>query len=880
MIPSPHRETLKERACLDRSQSVVTQRASKGVRLLVKRYPAAPVVTIWAWIGVGSVNELPEEAGLSHVLEHMAFKGTRRRGRGEISRFIEAHGGVINAFTGYYATAYYISLPREHLELGVDLLADVLCNSVFDPEELERELAVIGEEIRMRDDRPDSRIWELVTSSVFQKHLLGRPIAGYHQTVQAFTRAQVVNHYRRHYTPANTRLTVVGDVDPVEVAGLVDKHFAAYDRPDVVPRTSPPEPRQRGHRLKIEEMNLARARLALAWPTVAQLHSDAPALDVLANILGDGRSSRLYRRLKEELKLVDDIESISYTGNDVGLFVVEAELDAGNIPEVVAVINGEVELLRNHPVGPYEVGRVLNSVELEYLEAHETTEGQAQEICYYDQLGDWKLADSYLNNLYTVDATRLREVAICYLAADTLNVALITPPGQAEALADLEPGCTEGRPPSRRRPLPERPPQIVIPEPSAGEELELENGLRVVLYNNANVAQTALAALTRGGVYEEPEEARGITNLSLELLQHGTCRRAAEAFHSQLEFYGTGLDSFLRRDFYGLRLNCASRHLDPCLKLFCEALTEPAFPADHLPQVREDTLNRIASRSEDAVGYCLGRANIVLHGGRGYGRFLVGEAETVAGLERSSVAAWYRRRLCGRRQVVGVAGGFEREALLELLGDLTVDICSGDDPPPPPEPVYHAERFEESLPKQQTHIALAHPAPDQHSSSRFAAVVLAQALSGSGSRLFLNLRDVRHLAYLVFFSYSPLNAGGAFFSYLATSPGRGDEALEALREELTRAADGGISAAEVEDAKRHLVGLFKLGRQRNATVLAAYAEAAASGKSILDVEAFPERIAAVDADEVNALAADYLGRREPAVYLLRGTLPRRDSMPR
>ncbi len=868
-------ETLQERTSLDRTQSVHTQRTAGGLKVLCKHYPAAPVVTIWVWIGVGSVNEPAETAGISHVLEHMAFKGTRRRGPGEISREVESRGGVINAFTGYYATAFYVSLPREELSLGVDILADVLCNSVFDEVELRRELQVIREEIRLRDDRPASRLWELITGTVFRRHLLGRPIAGSHAGVDGLSRQQVFEHFQRYYTPANTRVAVVGDVDPAVAYRVVAEGFADYARQGRKPPRPPREPNQREFRLRVEEMPVARARLALAWPTVSQLHADAPALDILADILGNGRSSRLYSRLKERRGLVDDVQATSYTGDDAGLFVVEAELDPDGVDEVTALVNGEVELLRNLPVGPYELGRVRNAVELEYLENHETAEGQAQEICYYDQLGGWRLADAYLDNLYRVDAKRLREVAICYLSPSSLNAALLVPEGRGADFAGLTPAAARLKMPPRKRPLPEKPPQIVIPAKVAVEEVELDNGVRLIIRRNANIAQTSMLALVVGGFPEEEPAEYGITNLALDLALRGTRRRGAEAFHSQLEFYGTAIDDVLRRDCFGLRLDCASRHLEPCLELFGEALCRPAFPEARLENTRGDVLAEIATRPEEAVGYALGKANIALYGGRGYGHFLAGETDTVTALDRDRLEAWYRRRLSGKRLVFSIGGGLDGERTRRLVGGLLEELPAGSAPPPPPECRYQAVTLEERLPKQQTHIALAHPAPGLADEDRFAAAVLAQVLSGTGNRLFVRLRDELHLAYLVFFNYRPQRGGGAFFSYLGTQPGRGDEALAALEEELAAAAAAGLSVGEIEEAKTHLGGLYKLSRQRNAGVVATYGQAAACDRSPSEVDAFPERIRAVEAAAVNAVLRRYLAERRPSRFLLRGTLPER-----
>jgi zinc protease len=855
----------------------LVRETDSGLKVIVRRDPAVPVVTVWVWVGVGSVNEPDGTGGISHVIEHMAFKGTPTRGVGEISRAIESHGGLINAFTGYYATAYLVSLPREHAGLGVEVLADALSNPLFDPGELARELEVVREEIRMRDDQPRTRLWESAAGQVYTVHRMGRSVGGYLDVVGAFTRDQVLDHHHRHYTPRNSRVVVVGDVEPDRIFAEVERRFSAYDRPYREPDPTPPEPEQREPRVRIEEMPVNRAHLALAWPTPGQLHPDTPSLDILAGVAGEGLSSRLYRRVKDELNLVDDVSASLVTGDDVGILYVECELDPADVRRALSAVLGEAALLRERPAGPYELNRVRNAVELAYLRERETVEGQAHELAHYDHLGDWRRAEEYLRGLHAVSAESLLGAAGRYLAPEKLSAALVVPRGRAAELEDLELAADASPPPPVRRPLTEAPPRPVSPSPVSVEETTLENGVRLVLRRNTSRPLVSVTALIAGGLFEEPTELEGVTNFALEMALRGTREHDAGEFHARLEYYGAEMDTEVQRDFYGFKLDCAARHLDPCLELLAETLTRPAFPEVELEPKRGDILAEIATRSDDATGYTLGRANAALYAGRGYGRFLDGREETVRALDAAALAGWYGDRLRADRLVIGVSGAFEREPLVGRLEGLFGGLRRGDGAPDPPPLLYGTDPVEERLPKQQTHVALAFPAPALGDRRRYAAQVLAQGLSGAGRRLFVELRDRRHLAYVVFFLYRPLRGAGGFYGYIATQPGRGEEALDGLRGELERVAREGLDPAETAEAREHVLGLYQLGRQRNAASAAVYAGAVVQGLTARDVDLYPERIARVTPEEVNALAAEFLDPSRGVRCVVRGTLPDRKT---
>ena len=196
-----------------------------GLTAIVEENRRAPVVAVQVWVKVGSIYESEKLAGITHLIEHMIFKGTKTRGPGEIAGTIEAYGGYINAFTSYDYTCYYIVGPRELLEVALDILSDALFNSVFDPQELEREKEVVLEEMRMREDRPMIVLTEEVLKTAYQRHPYRRPIIGYEDTIKKISRKDILDYIKKFYVPKNMAVVVVGDIEAEKTFALIERYF-------------------------------------------------------------------------------------------------------------------------------------------------------------------------------------------------------------------------------------------------------------------------------------------------------------------------------------------------------------------------------------------------------------------------------------------------------------------------------------------------------------------------------------------------------------------------------------------------------------------------------------------------------------------------------
>src|SRR5947207_10007633 len=298
-----------------------------GLTIIVQEDHSAPVASVQAWCATGSIDEDEHlGAGLSHILEHMLFKGTKTRSTNVIAQKIQDVGGYINAYTSFDHTVFWIDVPKDGVTTALDVLADAL-NSTLPREEYLKEQEVIRREFAMGLDDPDRMAGLLLFATAYQRHPYRFPVIGDIEIYNQLTQEQVMQYYKTRYVPNNLTFVVVGDVVAEKVRQQLTDLFKAYPEKSLQPVFVPAEPPQLGRREAHEEFPTELTHLSLAWHIPEVTNPDVPALDLLSTILGDGRSSRLYRRVREEAGLAFRIAAFSYTPGDPGLFGIDATLD-------------------------------------------------------------------------------------------------------------------------------------------------------------------------------------------------------------------------------------------------------------------------------------------------------------------------------------------------------------------------------------------------------------------------------------------------------------------------------------------------------------------------------------------------------------------------
>ncbi len=350
-------------------------RLPSGLIVVTERMERVETVSLGAYVAAGTRHETAAENGVSHFLEHMAFKGTERRSAAGIAEEIEAVGGQINAYTAREQTAYYVKVLKEDLALGADIIGDILTHSTFAPEELERERGVILQEIGQANDTPDDIIFDHFQETAYPAQAMGRPVLGREDIIRALPREALMGYMRRHYTAANTVLAAAGNLDHEQVVELAARHFA--DLPaSATPGADPGL--YAGGEFR-EERDLDQVHIVLGFPSVAYGDPEYFPTMLLSTLLGGGMSSRLFQEVREKRGLVYSIYSFTAPALDGGLFGIYAGTGEDGAKELVPVTLDELRRVQ-HDVTEVELSRARAQVKAGLLMSLESTGSRCEQL--------------------------------------------------------------------------------------------------------------------------------------------------------------------------------------------------------------------------------------------------------------------------------------------------------------------------------------------------------------------------------------------------------------------------------------------------------------------------------------------------------------------
>jgi zinc protease len=398
-----------------------------GLKVLIQEVRSAPVVSFMVWYKVGSRNESAGATGISHLLEHMMFKGTPKYGKGEIARLLQRNGASFNAGTSIDYTNYYEVLASDRLELAMEIEADRMANALIPEEEHRLEMTVVRSELERNEDNPHRALYTEILAHAFKAHPYHWPTIGWRSDVEAIRTEQIRAYYKRHYMPNNATAVIVGDVDVERARALVERHFGSIapgSLPDPVVTVEPPQQGER--RFKIRKPGDTRY-LMVAYPIPELVHPDNYALDVMGMILGHGKVSRLYQSLVEG-KLATETEAQNETARDPSLFIAQATAAPGvTLDALETALFLEVGRLKGEPPTPVELARARKQLQASFIYSKDSIRSLAQQLGYYETVGSYRYLESYLDKIAGVTREDVSRVARAYLSEDARTVGQYEP---------------------------------------------------------------------------------------------------------------------------------------------------------------------------------------------------------------------------------------------------------------------------------------------------------------------------------------------------------------------------------------------------------------------------------------------------------------------
>jgi zinc protease len=777
-----------------------------GLTLIVEEDHSAPVASVQAWCATGSINEGKwMGAGLSHILEHMLFKGTQDRKAGDIARHVQDRGGYINAYTSFDRTVFWIDIPSEGVSEAVTILADAMMNSTLPEDEYVREQEVIRREFAMGFDDPGRQSSQLMLSTVFSESPFRHPIIGYLDVYNKLKRDDVMEYYKARYVPNNLTFVVAGDVDTQKIREQVEEAFKNYSRQPLEPLYVAGEPEQIGQREAHEEFPTELTRLSLAWRVPGLTNPDTPALELLGDVLGSGRSSLLNQELREKLQIVHSIESGVFSLQTDGVFVIQALCDPGQRLAVEKEALALVERIKETGGTQAELEKARRAMLAGQLAGLSTARGQASDLG-----SNWLLtrninfSKDYLDAIARVTTADLKRVARDYLRADSLNVTSLNPIGTLTAKGGVE---REG-------------------VRSEVKKFVLSNGLRLLVREDPRLPLVSMYAAFRGGLLAEKPESNGITRLLSRALLKGTKNRTAAQIAEQIESVGGRLGSDNGNNSFSVSVEVMKPDLALGLEVLADILQNPVFPEKEVELEKAAQIATIKAEDEQITSVAKNVLREKLFDKHPYALRASGRAESVEKLSSADLRAFKDEYIVAQNGVLAVFGDVKAEEVLKLVernfGTMPAGKLALSDPPRPVAPATPLSVVEERN-KQQAVVMIGYPGSDVLSPDRTLLDLLNEASNDLGSRFFNRIREQMGLAYFVGAGNFAGLAPGSFVFYLGTDPKKVDAVAAELQNEINGLSKDGLTEEELARAKRKLLGAEAIRNQSNSTFAASVA---------------------------------------------------------
>jgi zinc protease len=839
----------------------VMRTLENGLTVIVSENHSAPIVALRVYVKTGSVYEGRWlGSGLSHYLEHLLNDGTTTRTKDEINRIVEEIGNASNAYTSDDTTAYFITTASAYFDTALDVLADCVQNATFPAEEVETQRGVILREIAMCDDDPDRALYDLFMRTLFEVHPARHRIIGYTELFSKLTREDILQYYRERYVPENTVVVVVGDLDAEEMIEKVSRAFAMWPRTPLPGIYLEPEPKQMARREAVRVMpTLSSARVMIGYHTVSIRHPDLYPLDLLSYILTNGRTSRLHRLLVEEMGIAERVGSWSVTPPyDAGYFAVNLTLDPRRVRRAERVVLAELERLKTEPVTDDELERAKAQKEAELVFARQTAEDQASVLgSDWISTGDLHFSEHYVERLKRVTADDIMRVARAYFTETNQTLAVLTP-----------------------KPLPSRGGgRAAAIEVGPITKQALPNGITLLLQENHELPIVSVLAAFEGGVRYETEQTNGICRLMTNLLVRGTRTRTRDEIARTMEDVGGTLSPFSGKNSFGVQASARSVDFERTLDLVADVLINPTFPDSELAREKELTLAAIDRIQDDPFSAAseLFRQTMWLR--HPYRLNELGTRESVERLTAEDLRAFHRDYCAANRMVLAIFGDIDLQQAREKAQTAFADMPRSDAPAPAvpqEEPLTAGRQQTREREGEQAILFIGTPGQRVTDEDRYKLAVLDAVFSGiyyPGGRLHETLRS-KQLVYLVHaFGQAGIDPG-AFIIQAACAPDK----LQTVQAEIDRLIrelqQTPISAEELERGKRICISMNLQDLDTNGERAWTAALDELYGLGYDNYTHYAERINAVTADDVQAMAREYLSTDTRVVAVI---MPREDG---
>lgn len=871
-----------------------------GLTAIIYERKDLPLVAISTYSKVGYLEEQDSQRGISHVLEHMFFKGTQNRGVGQIATQTKALGGYLNASTSYEYTHYFVVLPSEHFIQGLEIQADALQNPLFAEEELKKEVQVILQEGFGKSDSPDAYAIEKLYEIAFDVSPVRRWRIGDETTLLLLSRAEIKSFHDRWYVPSNIVLVICGNIDRRTALDEIVKRYSAMRGSALESPPIPRDPPQSKLRYRQMRGAVAQPRALFGFAGPQPFSKDWYAFELLTQALVGGESSILNRQLKQDQSLVTSVSAIWLDLAHQAHVTFQLNLASENLEAAEIGFFAELEKIKSAGLEPQDTERAKNLLELKNYQSREELANLSLQLAQYEASASYREFRDRVSKSRAVTSDQLLRVARAYLnihqcslleyvpqraparnvTLESLTAALaqrahtITQPEerspQQQMPQEREATTSQDKPNPPVSGVPGRP-KVEISSAwvdSPLKEYPILRGPTVLVKESRALPLISIGVFFPGGrVFEGPAN-NGITQLMMRASIRGTLKMDAGMVVTSLEGSGATLEIYVEPDFCGYVLTGLRSNFQKALDTLLAVIREPRFDVRELEQEKVFLLAEARRRLDDQVLHSKDLFKRASYQEHPYGLPSLGTPESIMRLRREDIQEWHAQFIQNTAPVIAIAGNSEGSELVALMSsqfssstaqpiDLSVAL-----------PVKPVERFKEqveALQKQQSATVLGFLTVGVSEPETRVLTVLAGLLSGLGGRLFNEVPEKQALAYTVSTSYETLALGGCFTTYVATSPKNRLPAIESVKEQIRKLSVNLMSNEEVSRGRNFASASWKFRLQRRNFQVFEYCRLKMLGLSVDEISHYSDQFEAVQPDMIREVCQKFLDLNHLAI---------------
>jgi zinc protease len=811
-----------------------------GLEVITLEDFSCPIVAVQLWYHVGSKDEQEGRHGFAHMFEHMMFRGTDRLGPTDHFAYIHRVGGTTNGHTGFDRTVYEETLPAKQLELALWLEAERMTFLKIDQESFDTERKVVEEELRMRRNEPYGTLYEKLLAEIYKTSPYRWEPIGSLADLRASSVEELREFWKKYYVPSNATLVIVGAVKHEEAQRLAKRYFGWIPRYDEPARVTVKELWQTEKRTVTLAVENAPAPLAgVVYRTVPISDKNSVAVDILSEILGSGRSSRLYRRLVAEKQLAVEAESETWSLEKDGLLVAQATMppEGGDANSVLDIIEGNISRMRKEAVSERELmkarNQMLRGLVTENLEIESKAKMLGSAAVDY---GDVSQVNRWIDDIRKVTTEDIQRVDNEYLADNReldikVDRNLPSAAGGAAGLAKGEEAPITAEP-EKVAPKPGRdglerpkdwPKEAPFAKISAAKitpkysSKKLENDLKVLVVPNHEVPFVSIQLGLLSGAWTENKP--GTASMAMQMLVKGTSKHNEGELADELETYAISLSGTGEIDTSTVNVGCLTEHIERAMGLLGEVVLTPSFPEEEFEKLRKQVLTTLAVSSAEPEYVADKEFRRKLYGEHPYSRTATGEVEDVNALTIEDLNGWWSKFARPDTAVLIFSGDIEAKEAFELAKKTFGDWKAAGEQPDikiskPAEPAETHIYLVDMPGSTQSQIRVGQHGITRHDERYFVSRIVSNYFGWAfNSRLNESIRVAKGLTYGVWGSYTANRFAGEFEVSTFSKTESTAEAVKAVLEEIKRLKTEGPSDKELEDSRSYILGSFVRGRE-------------------------------------------------------------------